>query len=110
MSRVVIGPEVIDDRISYMDNKSIWYFIELINYGLSVNKVEPDGRINVLLKYNISSDLVDQIVNLYLSKGWADINVTFTGTSDSLYGTTEFEFIPPVVLIKRAQRRIRKKM
>jgi hypothetical protein len=110
MSRKIISPEILEKRMMYMNTKSIWYYIEMINYGLQSNQVEPDGIIKVKLKYNIDSNFINQIVEMYETAGWAEINITFTGTDSSLYGTTEFEFVPPVLTSKIVRKKIRQNL
>ena len=110
MSRKIIGPSVLDERIAYMNTKSIWFYIEIINQGLQINQVEPDGRINIIVKYNVDSNLIQQIVDMYENAGWAEVNVALTGTDNSLYGTTEFEFVPPVISTKLLKKKIRKNL
>ncbi len=94
--------------MDYMKSKSIWYYIEILNHGLQVNQVEPDGIIKIKIKYSMNSDHIKQIVNIYMNAGWEKVNVTITSKDDSLYGTTEFEFVPPTksteLLIKKINK------
>jgi hypothetical protein len=62
MSKRIISPDILEQRMLYMDSKSIWFFIEIINQGLQTNQVEPDGIIKVTIKYNVDSDILNQIV------------------------------------------------
>jgi hypothetical protein len=107
MSGRITGPEILEERIDYMDSKSIWYYIEVINQCLLTNQVETDGTIYVTIKYNINSEFIDKIVNMYEAAGWATVNVTLTGSENSLYGTTKFEFIPPTLLAIKVKRKVR---
>jgi len=110
MSKKVISPDILEKRIMYMNTKSIWYYIEIINYGLQVNQVEPSGIIKVKIKYNIDSSFIDQIIEIYKTSGWEEVNVVLTGTNDSLYGSTEFEFVPPAEVSRDVRHKIRKYM
>jgi len=110
MSKKVISPDILEKRVDYMSTKSIWYYIEILNHGLQVNQVEPTGLIRVRIKYNIDSHFIDQIISIYENAGWAEVNITLTGTDSSLYGTTEFEFVPPVDVAKKVRRKVRKKL
>jgi hypothetical protein len=106
----VIGPEILTKRIDYMDTKSIWFYIESINYCLKTNTVENDGSIMVTLRYNIDGDMVNTIIDFYLKAGWSDVNVKLTGNDDGLYGNTIFTFVPPRAEVIRVRRRVNKKL
>jgi len=95
MSKRVTGPEILQERVDFMDSKSIWYFIDTINQGLLTNPVTSGGQITVTIQYNLSDHLVEQLRNQYLASGWEEVNIVLTGNEDSLYGTTEITFIPP---------------
>jgi hypothetical protein len=110
MSKRIISPDILEQRMLYMDSKSIWFFIEIINQGLQTNQVEPDGIIKVTIKYNVDSDILNQIVDLYLGVGWKEVNISITGMDNNLYGTTELEFIPPHNIHKKIKRMIQKNM
>jgi len=108
--REIVSPDIYENRYQFMNGKSVWYYIALINQGLTTNEVNPDGIINVKIKYNINSDLINQIIGFYESVGWTNINIILTGNVDSLYGTTTFVFNPPVKLINDVRKKIRKEL
>mgnify|MGYP000241625401 CR=1 FL=1 len=108
--REIVSPDVYENRYKFMSGKSPWYYIALINQGLTTNEVSPDGVINVKIKYNINGDLIDQIVEFYESVGWTNINIILTGNVDSLYGTTTFVFNPPAKVIHDVKRLVRREL
>jgi len=110
MARKIVGPEVLTERLQFMSGKSAWYYVELLNRALAVNSVDADGNIKAIIQYNIDNDIVDQVVNFYISAGWSSVDVTFTGNKDSLYGTTEFEFIPDPVELSKTKVLIRRNL
>jgi hypothetical protein len=110
MNKPILGPEILDERMEYMSTKSMWYFVDTINHALKTNSVSSDGHITVVIRYNIDSEIINKLVDLYITNGWEDINVTLTGSAGSLYGTTEFEFIPPEDELFKVKRKIIKLM
>ena len=108
--REIVSPDIYENRYQFMSGKSPWYYIALINQGLTTNEVSPDGIINVKIKYNINGDIIDQIIGFYESVGWTNINIILTGNVDSLYGTTTFVFSPPAKVISRVRKKIRKEL
>ena len=107
MSRQVTGPEIIEKRMDYMNTKSLWFYVENINNKLKTNTVENDGRIIVNINYNIDDNIIERLIELYINEGWEEVNVTFTGTTDSLYGSTVFEFVPPDEYIMTIRKKLR---
>jgi hypothetical protein len=99
MNNRITGPEILDERINYMDTKSVWFFIDIINQCLLTESVKADGTIIVTVQYRIADHLIEQIQSMYLNAGWDSVDVVTTGTDSSLYGTTEFTFIPPEQLL-----------
>jgi hypothetical protein len=110
MSKRLTGPEILDERIYYMDTKSIWFFIDIINQCLLTESVKSDGTIIVTVQYRIADHLIEQIQSMYINAGWNNVNVVTTGTDSSLYGTTEFTFIPPEQLLKDVKTIIKTKI
>ena len=110
MNKPILGPEVLDERVSYMSTKSMWYFVDIINHSLKTNSVSSEGHITVIIRYNIDSDIINKLVDLYITNGWEDITVTLTGSAGSLYGTTEFEFIPPSEELLKVKAKVIKQM
>jgi hypothetical protein len=107
MSRNPKGPEILDDRFDFINAKSMWYFVDVINELLFTSPVDSDGSITVTLHYNIDDNIVEQLVNVYEDAGWQNVEVTFTGNDTSLYGETVFEFNPPSARLSELKRRIR---
>jgi len=110
MNKPILGPEILDARVDYMSTKSMWYFVDIINHALKTNSVSSDGHITVVIRYNIDSEIINKLVALYIENGWEDINVTLTGSAGSLYGTTEFEFIPPPEELIKVKAKVIKQM
>jgi len=110
MSKKVTSPDILEDRIAFINSKTMWFFVDIINESLFTNKVESDGRILVEINYNINDNLVERLIDLYIAAGWKEVNVTFTGSASSLYGSTIFEFVPPTILIADIKRRLRQYM
>jgi hypothetical protein len=93
--REIVSPDIYETRYEFMNGKSVWYYIAIINQSLRTNIIDPDGVINVKIKYNINVDIIKQVLDFYESVGWPKIGVVLTGNIDSLYGTTTFIFSPP---------------
>jgi hypothetical protein len=110
MNKRITGPEILEERADYMDTKSIWFFIDIINQCLLTESVKPDGTIFITVQYRIADHLIEQIQSMYLNAGWDSVDVTITGTDSSLYGTTEFTFTPPEQLLEDVKLIIQNKM
>jgi len=110
MNKRITGPEILDERIYYMDTKSIWFFIDIINQCLLTDSVKSDGSIIVTVQYRIADHLIEQIQSMYLKAGWHSVSVSITNTDTSLYGTTEFTFIPPEQLLENVKAIIKTKI
>jgi len=108
MSRQIIGPEILDQRYEFMQGKSVWYYIDLLNQGLRSNSVSPEGVIEITIKYNMDIDIIGQVKDFFYTTGWDDIRVTLTGNADTLYGETIFKFYPPEEDLKRLIKKIEK--
>jgi len=108
--REIVSPNIYESRYEYMSGKSVWYYISVINQALRTNIIDPDGVINVKIKYNINGDSIDQIVGFYESVGWSNIGIVLTGNIDSLYGTTTFIFSPPESTLRSIRKLIRKEL
>jgi hypothetical protein len=107
MGRNPKGPEILDERFDFINTKSTWYFVDVINELLFTSPVDSDGSITVTLHYNIDDDIVEQIIDLYKVAGWSNVEVTFTGNDTSLYGETILKFNPPNALIYDVKRKVR---
>jgi len=110
MSRKVIGPEILYERLEFMRGKSIWYYIDILNAGLRTDSVDPEANVSVTIDYNINTELILQIKSFYLTAGWEDVKITLTGNVESLYGTTIFKFIPPDDSRKKIKRLVREEL
>jgi hypothetical protein len=106
MSRKILSPQILQDRIAYMEAKSVWYYVEILNGGLRMNQVEQDGIINITVKYKLDSDLIYQLVSLYENTGWKEVNAEVSTTTGGLYGSTTFQFVPPVVKFSEIKRMV----
>jgi hypothetical protein len=107
MAKDAKGPEILDERLAFINTKSMWYYIDIINESLSTNPVDSDGSITVTIHYNVDDDIIEKVIDMYLIAGWSDVEVTFTGNVDSLYGETILKFTPPSLLISDVKRKIR---
>ena len=108
--REIVSPDIYESRYQYMSNKSVWYYIAVINQGLSINSVDSDGVIKITIKYNMDTDLIEQIIGFYKSVGWTEIGINITGNVNSLYGSTIFTFNPPESTILSVKGKIRKEL
>jgi hypothetical protein len=97
MSRKVIGPDILEDRLVYMRGKSVWYYIDVLNSRLQNGPVNEDGSIEIRIEYNIDTNLLEQVQSFYIGAGWQDVDIVLLGNAETLYGATIFTFIPPPV-------------
>ena len=81
MIRNIIGPEIVLERKSKVEEKNIWFFIELINQQLKKNPINKDGSIVVKTPHIIDVDFLDRIVSMYKDAGWADITCEYVYSS-----------------------------
>jgi len=106
MGREIASPSIISQRIDFISTKSMWFYIDILNEGLKTNKVESNGTIKVVINYNIDNEIIEKIREIYLSVGWKEVNITYTGNIESFYGSTIFEFIPPIKIVLDARKKI----
>ncbi len=92
MSRKIVGPSVIPDRLKFMQGQSAWSYVDVINRALQVNPVDDQCSIQVVIKYTIDQSVLNQIVSFYLSAGWTEVLTEVVGSGDTLIGSTSFEF------------------
>ena len=87
MSRKVIGPGVVQQRIDLREQNNMWNYIALINPRLESNKING-STIVVVLDWEVGQHMIDQLVDTYVDIGWeVDVGV---GTNE-----TTFEFTVP---------------
>ncbi len=98
MSRVVVSPDILVDRQQFMQERSTWYFVDLLNAQLKTGIVNPDGTVNIIIQYNIKEHTVNQIAGFYTDAGWERVDTEWTGPVESIYGSTTFTFVPPAAL------------
>ena len=87
MSRKIVGPEVVQQRIDTRNQNNMWNYIAKINPKLENNPIDVD-TITVTLDWVISESMINQLKEAYTGTGWeVDVGV---GTNE-----TTFEFTAP---------------
>ena len=85
----VTKPDIIHQRIESRTN--LWNWVLRVNKKLSGDNIEPDNSIIVKIPdYQITSELLEQLIEVYSNEGW-------TITQDQTGGEYVLVFSAPVV-------------
>ena len=88
MSRKLVGPGIIQQRIDARASNNMWNYVAKINPQLRDNRIYADDSIHVDLTWVVSPNMINQLIELYQSIGWV---VSVTNLSEE----TQFVFTAP---------------
>ena len=109
MKRKIIGPEIIDKRVDYIEYKSMQFQVDILNRKLETEIVDGKGAITITLQYKLQEFMIKNLINLYINIGGQDkisTTTTFDGVEMSLYGGTQFIFYPSEKIVDKAKNRL----
>ena len=89
---LVASPNLIETRMSEISKNKAFDVIKKINYQLAINPIRKDYSIDVFFDYIMDATLLEQLQDVYQSRGWNRITPNFIPATDDFVDRTVITF------------------